>query len=212
MSQDPKLAARPRTKLGTAESRRLRRQNLIPGNVFGHGEPPLPVTVPDDQISPVIHSGHKVVDLELNGTMQKALLRDAQWDTFGINLLHFDLQRVSADERIETEVAIEIHGSAPGVAAGGILEIVLHTVPIECPATEIPEHFELNVNHLELEHAIRVKDLEVPPGVKVLLDPEDIVLHVVHPVVVEEVDEEAASRGPMEPELVGKDDDEAEGE
>src|SRR5688572_7252480 len=83
MAEDPKLSAEPRTKLGSAECRRLRRDQRVPGNVYGHGEEPASIAVAEEAISPIVHSGHKVVDLELGGKTEKAILREVQWDTFG---------------------------------------------------------------------------------------------------------------------------------
>ena len=202
MAEDPKLAAEPRPKLGSTESRRLRRIQRIPGNVYGHGEPPVAVTVAEESLIPIVHSGHKVVDLELGGNSQKAMFREVQWDTFGNHLLHFDLQRVSADERVVVEVAVETHGTSPGVLAGGILDTPLHTIRIECPALQIPDRIEININHVELGQAIHVRDLKLPANVTALNDEDDVVLHVLRPSV--EAEEEEAVPGVAEPELVKK--------
>jgi large subunit ribosomal protein L25 len=202
MAEDPKLIAQPRTRLGTAECRRLRHDAKVPGNVYGHGEAPVAIAVPAEALIPIVHTGHKVVDLELNGSSQKAMFREVQWDTFGSHLIHFDLQRVSADERVTTEVAVETHGTSPGVLAGGILELPLHTIRIECPALQIPDRIEININNVELGGSIHVRDLKVPADVEVLNDPDEIVLHVVKPSAAPEAEETAA--GAVEPELVKK--------
>lgn len=201
MAEDPKLIAQPRTRLGTAECRRLRADAKVPGNVYGHGEAPVTIAVPAEALIPIIHTGHKVVDLELDGSTQKAMFREVQWDTFGTHLMHFDLQRVSADERVTTEVAVETHGTAPGVLAGGILELPLHTIRIECPALQIPDRIEVNINHVELGASIHVRDLKLPANVEVLNDPDEIVLHVVKPSAAP-IEEEAMAGA--EPELVKK--------
>jgi large subunit ribosomal protein L25 len=202
MAEDPKLIAQPRARLGTSECRRLRRDAKVPGNVYGHGEAPLAIFAPADVLIPIVHTGHKVVDLELDGSSQKAMFREVQWDTFGSHLIHFDLQRVSADERVTTEVAVETHGTSPGVLAGGILEIPLHTIRIECPALQIPDRIEVNINSVELGGTIHVSDLKLPPDVEVLNDPDEVVLHVVRPSVAPEAEEGAL--GGVEPELVKK--------
>jgi large subunit ribosomal protein L25 len=202
MAEDPKLIAQSRPRLGTAECRRLRRDAKVPGNVYGHGEAPVTIAVPAEALIPIIHSGHKVVDLELDGSTQKAMFREVQWDTFGSHLIHIDLQRVSEDERVTTEVAVETHGTSPGVLAGGILEIPLHTIRIDCPALQIPDRIEVNINHVELGGSIYVRDLHLPANVEVLNDPDEIVLHVVKPTVAPEDGE--TDTGVVEPELVKK--------
>lgn len=207
MAEDPKLVAESRTKLGSAECRRLRLRQRVPGNVYGHGEGTVAIAVSEDDLSAIVHSGHKVVDLAVDGGVQKAILREIQWDTFGKSLLHFDLQRVSADELVTTEVAVETHGTAPGVIAGGMLEILLYNVRIECPAVAIPEKFLVNINSLELDQTVSVRDLELPEKVRVLHEEDEIVLQVVHPTVIPEPEEEAAAAEATEPEPV-----ESEGE
>jgi large subunit ribosomal protein L25 len=203
MAEDPKLNAEPRAKLGSAECRRLRRTQRVPGNVYGHGEEPAAIAVAEEVLAPIVQSGHKVVDLTLGGGTEKAILREVQWDTFGTRLLHFDLQRVSADERVTTEVAVETHGTSPGVLGGGILEIPLHTLHIQCPAIKIPDRIMVNINHVELDQSIRVRDLRLPDEVKVLNDPDEVVLHVVRP-MAGPAEEGGALPGPNEPELIKK--------
>jgi large subunit ribosomal protein L25 len=202
MAEDPKLVAEARPRLGSAECRRLRLQQRVPGVVYGHGEEPAAIAVSGDALAPIVFSGHKVVDLDLGGAVQKAILRDVQWDTFGTHLVHFDLQRVSADELITTEIAVETHGTAPGVLAGGILDIPLHTIRVECPAVEIPDRIVVNVNHLDIEQAILVRDLKLPEKVRVLNDEDEVVLHIIRPSVLPD-EEEGAALG-AEPDLVKK--------
>lgn len=203
MAEDPKLSAERRAKLGSAECRRLRRNQRVPGNVYGHGEEPATIAVAEEALAPIVQSGHKVVDLVLGGGTEKAILREVQWDTFGTRLLHFDLQRVSADERVTTEVAVETHGTSPGVLGGGILEIPLHALRVQCPAIKIPDRIQVNINHVELDQSVRVRDLHLPEDVKVLNDPDEIVLHVVRP-MAGPAEEGGALPGPAEPELIKK--------
>lgn len=210
MAEDPKLTAEPRAKLGSAECRRIRQQQRVPGNVYGHGEEPVTISVMEDSILPVVLSGHKVVDLELGGSSQKAMVREVQWDTFGTQLIHFDLQRVSADERVVTEIAIETHGTSPGVLSGGLLELPLHTLRIECPALQIPERIVVNINHLDIGGTVHVHELKVPAEVKVLNDPDEIVLHVVRPSAGSV--EEESGHGATEPEVLKKGTDEGSNE
>lgn len=202
MAEDPKLSAERREKLGSAECRRIRASQRVPGNVYGHGEEPAAIAVAEDVLTPIVVSGHKVVDLELGGGTEKAILREVQWDTFGSRLVHFDLQRVSADERVTTEVAIETHGTSPGVVGGGMLELPLHTLRIQCPAIQIPDRIAVNINGVELGQSIHVRDIKVPDGIKILNDPDEVVLHVVRPSAGS--DEEGGMGGPAEPEVIKK--------
>lgn len=191
MAKDLKLSAESRSAFGSTACRRLRRDNQIPGNVYGHGKEPQPISVPTDAILAVIHSGHRVVDLSLGNVTEKALIREVQWDAFGNEVLHFDLQRVSVGENIDTDVPVETHGLAPGVVNGGSLEISLHTLRVTCPAIEVPDKIEINVNSLEIGDIVHVRDLNLPEGLVVHNDEAEIVVQVVEPMVVPEVEEGA---------------------
>jgi large subunit ribosomal protein L25 len=133
---------------------------------------------------------------------ESALIRDLQWDTFGTGVLHIDFARVSADERIEVTVPVELRGQAPGVRQGGIVQHLVHEIEIECLATAIPEKIQLNVNHLELGNSVTVGQLELPSGVKLMSDPEAIAVQCVEPAVEEEA--EAGAAEGAEPEIIGR--------
>ena len=208
MAADPTLVARPRPRTGSAENRRLRSRHEIPGVVYGHGEGSAAITVPEQDLQPILHSGHQVVDLQTDGTTQKAIFKEVQYDTFGIQVLHFDLMRVSADEMVEVEVSIEFHGTSPGAEAGGVLEQMLYALELECSAVSIPDRIEVNLNGLQIGDELRVKDLSVPPGVTVLTDREAMVVQVLDAEAlaaeqeVPELDTDVAEA--EEPEVVGE--------
>ncbi|MEX1095782.1 MAG: 50S ribosomal protein L25 [Planctomycetales bacterium] len=213
MAQDPKLVARKRDGRGTRDARRLRKEGVIPGNVYGHGAEPQAVAVAADQLAPIVHSGHRVVDLELDGGTEKAMFREVQWDVWGARVQHFDLLRVSADERVEVSVPIKLKGIAPGSLSGGHLEQPLHELTIECPALSIPDSVTLNVNDLQIGDAIHVSDIDpatIAENVKVL-DPPDLVVVQVVETVVREILAEAAAEG-AQPEVIGEKKPEAEEE
>lgn len=211
MANDPKLVAEKRVKLGTAECRRLRRQGLVPGNVYGHQQDPVAFSVSADILTPILHSGHKVVDLEMGSAVEKAMFREVQWDTFGQVVQHFDLVRVDANERVTVDVAIVLRGNAPGVLSGGMLEQHLHSLTLDCPAIEIPERITVRISELEIGGVIHVSDLELPGHTHVQTTDDTVVVRVVE-AVAEEEDVEGEA-GPAQPELVGrKDEGEEDGE
>ncbi|VAX40845.1 hypothetical protein MNBD_PLANCTO02-1123, partial [hydrothermal vent metagenome] len=92
------LAAEKRTKTGTSESRRLRREGLVPGNIYGHKQEPISITVSGKTLEKLIYSGSHLIDLELDGKTNKALFREVQWDTFSTHVIHFDLLWVDQQE------------------------------------------------------------------------------------------------------------------
>jgi large subunit ribosomal protein L25 len=201
MSKEATLVLEPRTELGSAACRRLREKGLVPGNVYGHNAPPVPVVLTAEALRPVIKSGVHVVDLQLSGKQDKAVIREVQWDVFGKEIRHVDLLRVDPNERVNITVPIELKGTAPGVVAGGILEQPLHQLTIDCLAYQIPDSITVRISALELGQAIHVKELELPEGSHAHAQPDAIVVHVVK---VQERDVAAAEAGPAEPEVIGK--------
>ncbi|MCG6154753.1 50S ribosomal protein L25 [Rubinisphaera margarita] len=205
MSDDPKLAAQRRESLGSSATKKLRREGLIPGNIYGHKEETIAFAVSSDTLNPIIASGHKVVDFSLNGKEEKAIIKDVQWDTFSQFVQHFDLLRVDANERVSTEVEIVVRGIAPGVLAGGILEQTHHYLPIECPVIRLPEQIIIRVTDLKLGQAVHVSDLDLPKDCSTTLPGEEVVVHIVEPRKAPVTDEE--TEGSAEPEVVGADKD-----
>jgi len=94
-------------------------------------------------------------------------------------ILHLDFTRVSADESIETDVRLDIRGIAPGIAEGGVLEQLVHTIRVTCRAMAIPEALRIDVSNLHLDQALHVRDLTgLPEGVTIDADPDQLLLHV----------------------------------
>lgn len=201
MSKEAKLVVEPRTEMGSAACRRLRERGYVPGNVYGHNAPPISVVMLSDVLRPILKSGVHVVDLEVSGKQDKAVIREVQWDIFGKEIRHIDLLRVDPNERVNITVPIELKGTAPGVMAGGILEQPLHQLTIDCLAYQIPDSLQLRITALQLGQSIYVRDLELPPGSHAHAQPDAIVVHVVK---VQERDIAAAEAGPAEPEVIGK--------
>src|SRR5205823_1485343 len=119
-------------------------------------------------------------------------------------------KRVSADERIEVDVPVELKGIAPGIAAGGLLDQPLHVLRIECPAIAVPDVIRVNINELQLGAAVHIKDLKLPENVKALEEPDAIVVHVTVPHAETETPTEAL--GQAEPEVITRKKGEEEGE
>jgi len=214
MAVEQKLSVEKRTDVGTLGCRRMRRQGLIPGNLYGHGEESVAIVGAQEPVTALLTSGTHVFDLELDGRTETTFIRDVQWDTFGIHILHFDLLRVDREERVTVDVPTQLRGVAPGSLTGGILEQPLHSLQIDCPALEIPDSIEVRIGHLEIGQSIQVSDLELPDDLHVQNSPDAVIVHVVVAKVTEEEEEtEELSETGAEPELVGRkaeeDDEEA---
>lgn len=205
MSHEPKVTLERRNKVGTAESRRLRTQGKVPCNVYGHGEEPVAVTVCAEAIRPVLLAGSHVVDLDLDGKVQKAVIRDVQWDTWFTHLIHVDFQRIDADARVKIAVDVETRGVLPG----GVLDHHLHTVELDCPAYLVPEKLYVKIGTLAIGDVVTISQLELPVGVKATLPGDTVVVRVNEARTVEIVQAEQNAAGP---EVIGrKKTDEEEG-
>ncbi|HKB39092.1 MAG TPA: 50S ribosomal protein L25 [Gemmataceae bacterium] len=202
MAETVQLKVEKREGRGTRKARHLRKTGMVPGVVYGHKQETISVSLSAEELARVIRQGAHVVDLSLDGGLEKALIRDLQWDHLGKDLLHIDFERVSADERIEVPVRIELRGIAPGVTGGGILDQPLHTLTVECLAIAIPDSIRVNINELQMDGAIHVKDLTLPEGVKALADPDAVVVHIKPPAV--ELEAPVAPAATAEPELIGR--------
>jgi large subunit ribosomal protein L25 len=206
MAESVLMEVQPRQGRGSHKAAKLRRQGLVPAVVYGHKEATVPVAVSNEELHKAVRHGARVLDLKSGGKTEKVLIRELQWDHLGHEILHVDFPRISADERIHVTVPIELRGTAPGTTAtagGGVLDQPLHTVPIECLAVNIPESIRVNIGELQIGQAIHVKDLHLPEGVKVLADPDAIVVQVKAPAA--EPEPTAAPAAEMaEPERIGR--------
>jgi len=204
MKESLLLVTQQRDGRGTRLARRLRKQGLVPAVIYGHQEGTLPVALPADDLTKAIRHGVHVLDLQTDGKAQKVLIREVQWDHLGKELLHVDFARVGADERVVVTVPVEIKGTAPGISAGGVLDQPIHSLAVECLVTSVPDSVRVNVNELQLGDAVHVRDLVLPPDVKVMADPDAIVVHVTQ----KQVEEAPAAAVPApeqaEPEIIGR--------
>jgi large subunit ribosomal protein L25 len=196
-----------RENRGTREARRMRQNGKIPAILYGHGEATVSLAVGHDDLATVLRHHTRLVDLK-GGVNESALLREPQWDVYGIEVLHVDFARVSADERIEVQVSVELRGTAPGVNEGGVIEHLLHEVTVECLATAIPDRIQVRINQLNKDQSITVAQLEVPAGVTILTDPEAIVVQCVE--AAKEPEAEAVVGEAVEPEVIGRKAEEGE--
>jgi large subunit ribosomal protein L25 len=195
------LTANKREGFGTHKAVKLRRQGLIPAVLYGHKKDTVAVSVSHDELFSAIRHGARVLDLKSDSGVETALIKALQWDHLGKDILHADFERVSKDERITVSVRVELRGTAPGVTGGGVLDQQLHSLEVECLAIAIPESIRVTIGELQLGQSIHVRDVKVPEGVKVVSDPEAIVVHVTSP---QAEAEPALAEGSAEPEVIGR--------
>jgi large subunit ribosomal protein L25 len=205
------LSVEPRKKFGKRNNNRLHREGKLPAVLYGHGEEAVSLTLGADQLEAVVRHGAKVVDLE-GAASGKALLQDVQWDTFFHQILHVDLLRVKAGDKVTVEVPIELKGEAPGANDGGIIEQLIHSVEIEVPLDLVPEKLHIRIGALQVGGELAIKDIsDLPAGATVNADPDEVVVHCLLPVAEEE--ETTAEEGTgAEPEVIAKGKEKEEGE
>ena len=186
---------------GSRVARKLRAQGKIPAIVYGHKQDPMPIAIPRETVWQMIKKSTHLAQLQVDGTSEMVIVRDIQWDHLGKEILHMDFARVSADEMISTEVPLELHGTAPGVSEGGVLEFIIHALAIQCRATAIPDSIRIEIGDLHLDQTIHVSDLKLPEGVTAETDADLALVHVITPrAATEETTEESGS----EPEVIGR--------
>jgi large subunit ribosomal protein L25 len=211
MAETVLLVAEPRDKHGSRFSRHLRRGGRVPAVVYGHKEETLALTLPRDELYKAVRHGARIVNLQAGGKTETALIKEIQWDHLGQEILHVDFARVSAHERIVIEVRLELRGTAPGIAAGGVIDQPMHTLKLECPALSPPESIRVNLGELQLGQALHVRDLKLPEGVKAVTDGDAVVVQVVQKVVEEAAPAAVAAPTTAEPEVIGRPKAEEEG-
>lgn len=196
-SQRFQIEVREREQFGSRETRRLRKQGLIPGVLYGKGKAPHPFVVPERDLRGALTgpSGlHAILDVVVAGqtTARPSILKEFQRDPIRGTVTHIDLQEVRLDQPIHALVAVDLIGEAPGVKLGGVLTHVTRDINIEALPMSIPEHVDLDVSALEIGDTLRVADLPVLPGVTYLDDPDEtVIVTVTMPKLVVEEEVEA---------------------
>lgn len=220
MSDTLTLKAQVRQEAGSKAAARLRQQGLLPAIIYGHKKNPIAVTLTTHDFVEALHHGHRIFDVDVEGSKETLLVRDLQYDHLGKSVIHADLIRVDLSERVTVEVPVNFLGTAKGTQEGGIVEEVLNQVEIECKVSEIPDSLPVNIKEMELGGAIHVDAIELQPDWKLITDPE-AVLVVCHEPKAVPVEEEAAEgeailgvegaeAAPAEPEVITEKKEEGE--
>ena len=195
------LSALSRTEFGSSASRRIRRDGMVPGIVYGGSGDNIPVTVSPRDLTRLLrsHAGRNtILNLHIEGSgADSVILKDWQVDPVSEAILHADFQRIAMDKPLRVTVPIVMRGTAQGVKTeGGLLEVVMRDVEVECLPSDIPDSIECDVTELELHQSIRVEGLPALDNVRVLADPDQVVVHVM--ALRAEAEEEAAAEGEAE--------------
>ena len=211
-----KLTVSERTRLGSPETRRLRKQGLVPGVLYGRGEP-ISICVEERELRRALTGAgglHSILDVQIDGkgTSHASILKDYQVDKVRGFVTHVDLQEVRLDQPITATVSVHLIGGdeAPGVREGGVLSQPLREISVEALPLEVPEHIDLDVSQMEVGGTLRIADLSVPENVTLLDDPETVVATVTAP-TRETAPEEALEEGEAEALAEGEEGETPEG-
>ena len=209
------LKAAPRTEFGSRESRRLRREGLVPGVVYSGGGEARPFQAGERDIRNVLVHGGALIDVDIEGAgAVPVVIKEEQRDPVRGHLLHLDLQEVKLDVEIQADVTIELVGTeeAPGVKEGGVLEHVTHEITVSTLPTNIPESIPADVSGMEIGDTLQLSMLIAPEGVEFVLgedqSADEVTIATLSPPRVEEVEPDLEE----ETELVGEEGEAAEGE
>jgi large subunit ribosomal protein L25 len=202
------VAAQSRTTIGKNANRRLRAQGMIPGVLYGEKKEATQLAVSPKEIGAILKSAageNTLFDLDLGGSKRKVILKEYQVEPIKGRLLHADFYEVALDKELHIKVHIELRGTAVGVKRdGGIIDFVTRELEVACLPADIPDKIVVDVTELEMNRHIRVHDLKISDKVRVLTDPELVIVHVVAPRAEEEVAAAAvpAEGAPTEPEVI----------
>lgn len=200
-TQQETLILEKREASGTGASRAIRREGFIPAILYGNKEDPELLKV---DIRPIIKGMHtsgfmsKVLDLEIGGKIQEAIVRDIQLHPVTDRPIHVDFLRVSSQSLLHIHVPLEFANKtkSPGLKKGGVLNIILHEIEIVCPADKIPDRLTVDLEKLEIGDSLHSEILVLPEGAKLAHPERDNTLAtVVTPTLMTETSVDASSEG-----------------
>ncbi|MDR1257080.1 MAG: 50S ribosomal protein L25 [Spirochaetaceae bacterium] len=170
------FSAKTRTALGSAHSRRLRRQGRVPGVIYGKGE-----TVHIDLDGRELFAGLRnisestIVKVDVEGAEHDAFVKDTQRNIIDGNILHVDFYEIEMGKILRARVSVRITGNPVGVRNGGILETPLHDIEVECLPKDLPARIDIDISGLDVNQSIHVRDLVLGDGVKLVSGEDQVV-------------------------------------
>jgi large subunit ribosomal protein L25 len=201
MKEEFKLIAEMREDQGKGASRRLRRHGKVPAVIYGGGRPPRALLLDHNKVLQQLdHEAFysSILTIEVGDKTQAAILKDVQRHPAKRQIMHMDLQRVVEDEKIRMNIPIHIVGEekAPGVKlGGGSVMRIMTEVEVSCLPRDLPEYFEVDISHMELDDMLHLSDIKVPEGVEITQlqhgEEHDHAIVSVHLMKAEAVEEEA---------------------
>jgi large subunit ribosomal protein L25 len=184
-----KLTAELRTEFGKGAARRIRRAHKVPAVLYGHGTAPIHISLPGHETLLALRTANALLSIEVNGSSQLALPKQVQRDPLKHTIEHVDLVIVRRGEKVTVDVPVHIEGEA----GPDTLVVVDHnSIPVEAEATNIPQQIVVSVADLPAGTQILVRDLQVPAGSSIDLDPETLIVNVTNAPTAEALEAELA--------------------
>jgi large subunit ribosomal protein L25 len=170
-----KLVAELRTNFGKGAARKLRAAGKTPAVIYGHGSDPRHITLPAHEIALVLRHKNALIDLDIAGSPQLVLVKSATKDVVTQVIEHIDLMEIKKGERVHVEVPVHIVGES---LSGTTIDLEHKTLKLEVDATAIPEYVEAVFNKEGAGFHLLAKDIKIPAGAKLDLEPEELVASV----------------------------------
>lgn len=179
-----KATARPQSGKGAA--RAVRRAGRVPGVIYGDNQPPVTISIDETELRQRIFAGHfltTIYDIALDGKKHRVIPRDFQLDPIREQPLHVDFLRLGVGAKVRVSVPLRVRGAeaSPGVKRGGTVNIVTHTIDLECPAESIPQFIEVDVSKLEISYSLHLDEVDLPKGTRALSRVDATLVTIVPP-------------------------------
>jgi large subunit ribosomal protein L25 len=205
-----KLTAELRTEFGKGAARRLRRAQKVPAVLYGHGTDPVHISLPGHETLLALRTANALLSIDVDGRSQLALPKQVQRDPLKHTIDHVDLVLVRRGEKVTVDIAIQLEGEA----GDDTLVVVDHnSLPIEAEATHLPEQIVVSIEGLPAGTQILAKDLQLPEGASLGLDPETLIVNITAAPSAEAIEAELAeaeAEAGIEPTVAESDAPEAE--
>ncbi|MCK1796845.1 50S ribosomal protein L25/general stress protein Ctc [Streptomyces sp. XM4193] len=173
---DAKIKATVRSEFGKGSARRLRRAELVPGVIYGHGTDPMHVAIPSYDLMMALKTSNALISLDIEGKQELVIPKAIQREAIRGFLVHIDLLLVKKGEKVNVEVPVHAEGDlGPGQH---LLEHVLSALPVIAEATHIPDGITVSVEGLVAGDSIQAKDIKLPKGTELDVEDETVVLQV----------------------------------
>jgi len=187
------IEAQIRDQAGTTAANVWRNKGYLPGILYGHGGENIALALPQKEIMKYFASQGRILDLQVGGKSERAMLKDVQYDSLGDEVIHVDLVRIRLDEVVSISVPVKVVGVPGDVEAGNATQdVIKNDIQVKCLPTAMPQFIEVNVAELTINETLHLKDVSLPEGVELDEDPENPVVSVSSKVVEPEPEEESA--------------------